>query len=519
MKKLFAFLLVVCGLASFSFLRDPGNRYYELTKNMEIFSNVYKEINYYYVDDIEPGKLMKIGIDAMLNSLDPYTNYFSEAQVESYRFTQEGKYHGIGAGIKMMDGLPTITELFEESPAYKNGARVGDQIVTVEGKPVAGKSKDEIDAMMQGAAESNLNVTVKRLGESKELPFSIPRGEVDVPNVPFSGMVSDRVGYINLTIFTDQAGAHVMKALNDLKKNNPTMSGLILDLRDNPGGLLREAVNVSNVFIPRNELVVTTKGKVKEWDREFKTLQNPTDDKIPLVVIVDKGSASASEIVSGVLQDLDRAVILGQRSYGKGLVQNTRQIGYNGQVKMTTAKYYIPSGRCIQAVEYEKGEPKAIPDSLRAEFRTKSGRKVLDGGGVKPDVIMESEKMPEIIHQLSSKDVIFKYANYYKNTHKDIKPLKEYKYSEYDDFKKFVSNSKFSYTSIVEDGLSQLKEKAKTSPEWEKIKSQYEALEKSTHADQTALLDKHVDQISKIIEIVVTILNRQIMHQIMWVAA
>ena len=499
MKKIVILILAVVLLFSFTRLADP-NRYFEITKNIELFTNIYKELNYYYVDDIEPGKLMKVGIDAMLNSLDPYTNYFSEAQVETYRFMTEGKYHGIGAGIRMIDALPTVTELFEESPAYKSGLKLGDQITMISGKSVQGKSKDEVNSIMQGVADSKLEVIVKRPGESKVLNFSITRGEVDVPNVPYSGMVSDKVGYINLTVFSDQAGAHITTALQKLKKENPSMNGLILDLRDNGGGLLREAVNICNIFIPKNELVVTTKGKVKEWDRSFKTLQSPVDDKMPITVLVDKGTASASEIVSGVLQDLDRGVIIGQLTYGKGLVQNTREIGYNSQVKLTTAKYYIPSGRCIQAIDYAFGEPKHVPDSLRAEFKTRAGRKVLDGGGIKPDISIESQKLPEILAQLNNQDIIFKYATNYKLMHKEIKPLREFKFTEFDDFKKFVTNSGFKYSSPSKDALQILKDKAKSQDNWDAISKEIEVLSGKLNEDREALINKSKDQIMLAVE-------------------
>ncbi|MBK8776762.1 MAG: S41 family peptidase [Saprospiraceae bacterium] len=472
----------------------------EITKNIELFTNIYKELNYYYVDDIEPGKLMKTGIDAMLNTLDPYTNYFSEAQVETYRFSTEGKYHSIGAGIRMVDDLPTVTELFEESPAYKSGVRLGDQIMSVGGKSVIGKTKEEITTLMQGAADSNLDVMIKRPGESTELPFSITRGEVDVPNVPYSGMVSDKVGYINLTVFTDQAGSHVAAALQKLKKENPNMAGVILDLRDNGGGLLREAVNVCNVFIPRNELVVTTKGKVKEWDRSFKTMQGGVDENIPLTILVDKGTASASEIVSGVVQDLDRGVIIGQRTYGKGLVQNTREIGYNSQVKLTTAKYYIPSGRCIQGVEYENGVPKNIADSLRAEFKTKGGRKVLDGGGVKPDIVIDAEKMPEIVEQLIKDDILFKYATAYKLKHQEIKPLREFSFTEFEDFLKFVKHSGFEYKSVLTGALEAFKAKAMDHPQWNAMSKDFDDLNKRIKEDPDKLLVQYKELIVKNIE-------------------
>lgn len=499
MKKVIWITLALIILVSFRPLTDP-NRYFEITKNIELFANLYKELNYYYVDDIEPGRLMRTGIDAMLNSLDPYTNYFSEAQVESYRFITEGKYHGIGAGMATMDGLPTITELFEESPAYKSGLRLADQILSIGGKAVQGKSKEEIDTYLQGSADTNIDLVVKRPGESKELQFSVTRGEVDVPNVPYSGMVSDKIGYINLTVFSDQAGSHVAGALQNLRKENPEMSGLILDLRDNGGGLLREAVNICNIFIPKNEMVVTTRGKVKEWDRAFKTLQNPVDEKLPLVILVDKGTASASEIVSGVIQDLDRGVIMGQQTYGKGLVQNTREIGYNSQVKLTTAKYYIPSGRCIQAVEYENGEPKNIPDSLRAEFKTRGGRKVLDGGGIRPDVVIDAGRQPEILKQMIEKKLTFKYATQYTLNHKEIKPVREFSFTEYDDFKRYYRESGFDFSSAAETALEAFRAKASKEESWSRIREDVQVLGTKIRQDPEKLLDDHRDLISRHLE-------------------
>lgn len=499
MKKAIWITFALIILVSFRPMTDP-NRYFEITKNIELFANLYKELNYYYVDDIEPGRLMRTGIDAMLNSLDPYTNYFSEAQVESYRFITEGKYHGIGAGMATMDGLPTITELFEESPAYKSGLRLADQILSIGGKAVQGKSKEEIDTYLQGSADTNIDLVVKRPGETKELRFSVTRGEVDVPNVPYSGMVSDKIGYINLTVFSDQAGSHVAEALQKLRKENPEMSGLILDLRDNGGGLLREAVNICNIFIPKNELVVTTRGKVKEWDRAFKTLQNPVDEKLPLVILVDKGTASASEIVSGVIQDLDRGVIMGQQTYGKGLVQNTRDIGYNSQVKLTTAKYYIPSGRCIQAVEYENGEPKNIPDTLRAEFRTRGGRKVLDGGGIRPDVLIDAGNQPEILKQMIEKKLTFKYATQYNLKHKEIKPVRDFSFTEYDDFKKYFRESGFDFTSSTESALEAFRAKASKEESWSRIREDVQALGSKISQDPEKLLDDHRDLISRHLE-------------------
>ncbi|MCB0640654.1 MAG: PDZ domain-containing protein, partial [Phaeodactylibacter sp.] len=356
--------------------------------NIEIFTNLYKEINTYYVDDLDPSKLMRTGVDAMLESLDPYTNYISESEIEGYRYISEGRYNGIGAQMDFIRDFATVTETYQDAHADKAGLKPGNQIVAVAGKSAEGKTPEELNEILKGSPGTEIELTVRRPGTDKELTILLQRDEVRVPNVPYHGMVNEDIGYISLTVFTREAGMNVANALRELKQENPQLKGVIFDLRGNGGGLLLEAVNISNSFVPKGELVVTTKGKVQDWDRSFLTQNSPVDQEIPLVVLINNRSASASEIVSGVIQDLDRGVLMGQRSYGKGLVQNTRDIGYNSKVKLTTAKYYIPSGRCIQSVEYQDGEPVHIADDKRAKFRTRNGRVVLDGGGVKPDVIV-----------------------------------------------------------------------------------------------------------------------------------
>ncbi|MCB0618683.1 MAG: S41 family peptidase, partial [Saprospiraceae bacterium] len=314
-------LLILFFSIATTFKSDQG-KYFEISKNLEIFTNLYKEINTYYVDDLDPSKIMRTGIDAMLESLDPFTNYISESDIEGFRYITEGRYNGIGAQIALIRDYVTITEPYEDSPAFKAGLKAGDQIVAVEGRSAKGKTPDEVDAILKGYPGTEIELTVRRPGEDKDLSIKLSRDEVKVPNVPYSGMVNDGIGYIALTTFTRDAGRNVGDALMKLKKDHPDLKGVIFDLRGNGGGLLTEAVNVSNVFIPKGELVVTTKGKVQDWDRSFKTLNAPIDEKIPLVVLINDRSASASEIVSGVLQDYDRGGLLGQRSYGKGLVQN-----------------------------------------------------------------------------------------------------------------------------------------------------------------------------------------------------
>ncbi|MBK9015630.1 MAG: S41 family peptidase [Saprospiraceae bacterium] len=487
--------LVFTGLATT--IVENGN-YFEIAKNIEIFANLYKEVNTYYVDEIDPSTLMKTGIDAMMESLDPYTDYISETQIEGYRFITEGKYNGIGADIRIIDGLPTVVAPYLDAPAQKAGLKAGDKIVAIDGKDTKGKTSDEVSAILKGYPGTEVELTISRLGEAKNLNITLVRDEVEVSNIPYSGMVSSDVGYIALTTFTRDAGANVGKALRDLKTEQPNLKGVILDLRDNGGGLLAEAVNLCNIFIPKDELVVTTKGKVKDWDRSFRTQNPASDPQVPLIVLINKGSASASEIVSGTIQDLDRGVLLGQRSYGKGLVQNTRDIGYNAKVKMTTAKYYIPSGRCIQAVEYQNGEPVDIAESKRAPFKTRNGRPVLDGGGVKPDIVLDSDAGSNILQTLDEKYVVFNYVNQWMLKNPEVKSLEDFHFTDWDDFLQFLAKQNFDFDTETEKLLKDLKEKSKTGG----YLSQADilALETKVVAAKKADIDKHKERISDMIE-------------------
>lgn len=457
------FLLILFIIPLISFVEVPNNKYFEISKNLEIFTNLYKQLNIDYVDELDPGGLMRICIDAMLVSLDPYTNYISESQIESYRFQTEGKFDGLGAQTKLIDDFVTITDIYDVSPAKTAGLKVGDQIISIDGNDTEGMSTEEVRKLMQGADGTSFNVMVKRLGEQKDLPFTVQRSQVKVTNVPYSGFVSDDIGYVILTTFTQNASKNIGKAIKELKDENPNLKGLVFDLRNNGGGLLMEAINVSNLFIPKGEEVVTTKGKVKERSRTYKTLGNPLDLDIPLTVLTNKSSASASEIVAGVLQDYDRGVIIGQRSYGKGLVQITKDIGYNSKLKITTSKYYIPSGRCIQSVEYADGEPKDIPDSTRTSFKTRNGRPVLDGGGITPDLGMNHPEMPEILKQIKNENLIFKYINQWTLDNPTISEHQDFTFNDYDKFLAFLIKQGFEYKSVAqtkqESLLTHLQEK------------------------------------------------------------
>lgn len=452
--------LAVSGLFAFKGFED--NKYFEIIKNLEIFTNAYKEINHSYVDELDPGKLMRAGMDAMLEGLDPFTNYISETDIEGYRYLTEGKYNGVGAEAKKMGDFVVVTEIFENSPAHKAGLKVGDAVVSVDGQTAKGRTEDEVMAFLRGVPGTKIDLMVHRPGESKDLRITLERAEIESQNVPHHGIVAEGIGYIYLSTFTRDAGENVANALQDLKRKHPDLKGVILDLRDNGGGLLNEAVNVVNVFVPKNELVVSTKGKVPEWDRSFKTLNNPIDKDIPVAVLIDKMSASASEIVCGTLQDLDRGVLLGQRSYGKGLVQNTKDVGYNAKIKLTTAKYYIPSGRCIQAVRYKNGVPVDIPDAERAPFKTRSGRTVLDGGGVKPDVLLPYDTATGIVKALLDQNLIFDYATQWTLKHPSIDSIEIFSFSDWDDFTRFVQTKNFEYVSNSEQKLQELRTAATT---------------------------------------------------------
>lgn len=473
-----------------------NDKYFEMIKNIEIFTTVYKELNTHYVDEIDPSQLMRVGIDAMVTSLDPYTNYYSESQVQSYRISTEGKYNGIGAVSKRIDDWITITEIIEDGPAHKAGVIVGDQIIKINGESTKDRTNADVVAIVRGFPGSTLGLTIRRNGVEKKI--DLDRSDIQLKNVPYSGMVSDNIGYVNLTTFTANASANIAKEIKEMKKDNAGMDGIILDLRNNGGGLLREAIALSNLFIPSGKEVVSTKGKVKDRDKSYKTVAEPLDSDIPLVVLINKGSASASEIVSGTIQDYDRGVVMGQRSFGKGLVQNHREVGYNSRIKVTTSKYYIPSGRCIQATDYENGEPKDIDDSERTVFKTMNGRPVLDGGGVTPDVKLDIEENAEIVDRLIKDNWIFKYVNEYVATHDSIGPAEEYSYLSYADFESFLKQNDFEFISDAEKELKEFKDESEE--ESLDFNVEIEAIQKKLNAMQADDVQEFKSQIAEIIE-------------------
>lgn len=501
MKKPYVLLTVAAvalGLLAFS---SPVNKYFEIAKNLEIFANIYKELNSGYVDDLDPARTMRTGIDAMLNALDPFTNYISESEIEGYRTLSEGKYKGIGAQVKKIGEYVTILQVYENSPALKAGLKAGDRILEVDGQDARNRSTEDLNNIMQGVPGTLIRLRIQRPGENRSFPIELTREEVDIPNVPYSGMVSDQVGYISLTTFTQQAGANIVKALQDLKAREPGMKGLILDLRDNGGGLLHEAVNICNIFLPQGELVVSTRGKSPEQDRSYKTTMPPQDLDLPVVVLVNKRSASASEIVSGTLQDLDRGVVMGQLTYGKGLVQNTKEIGYNARLKLTTSRYYIPSGRCIQALRYKDGEPEDIPDKERARFKTRNGREVLDGGGVKPDVELPAPDEDALLKAFQEQDIIFEFANQYCQGKDSIAAPDIFRYTDWDGFVSWLKKRGFSYRTASDEALATLREQAEKENLQDLLKPRIQAMETDLAVHREASLARHRERILQLIEL------------------
>lgn len=488
-------------IVTYSFVDD----YFEVSKNLDIFTSLFREVNIHYVDSINPSKLMKKGIDGMLSTLDPYTDFIPESEMDDYRFMTTGQYGGIGALIRQKGDYITISEPYEGFPAQRADLRTGDEIMEIDGKSAKGKKTDEISKLLKGQPKTTVRLLIRREGENSPLEKIITREEIKVKSVPYSGMINENIGYIKLTGFTENSGKELSDALKSLKENNK-LKGVVLDIRSNPGGLLHEAVNVSNVFVNRGEDIVSTRGRIKQMDRTYKAINGAVDADLPLVVLVNSGSASASEIVSGSLQDLDRGVIIGQRTYGKGLVQTTRPLSYNTQLKITTAKYYIPSGRCIQALDYTHrnadGSVGKIPDSLMTEFKTRAGRKVFDGGGVFPDVVMEIPKLSNITVSLLSKNLIFDFATRYRTKHATIAAAKNFHLTDSDfrDFEGYISDKEYDYETKSEKTMEDLKKNTEDEKYFTDLKPEFDALKSKLIHNKKDDVQKNKEEILKLLE-------------------
>ena len=503
-RKSGLFLALVVVTALVWAFNSPGEKYFEITKNLDIFATLYKEVNTYYVDDVDPNQLIKTGINAMLESLDPYTNYIPEDDIEDYRTMTTGQYGGIGALIGTRNGRNMIIMPYEGFPAHNAGLRIGDEIITVDDINVKEKAYTDISKLLRGQANSTLQIAVKRYGESELINVEMTRQKITIDNVQYYGVVQDDIGYIKLSDFTTNAGKEVKNAVVELKEQGATK--FILDLRGNPGGLLNEAVNVSNIFIPKGSEVVSTKGKMTDWNKTYKALNPSVDTEMPLVVLTSSSSASASEIVAGVVQDYDRGVLVGQKTFGKGLVQATRPLTYNSQLKVTTAKYYIPSGRCIQAIDYshrnEDGSVGKVPDSLKVAFKTRNGRTVYDGGGVDPDITVKLEYLSPIAVSLVSKGLIFDYATDYYYTHPTISSSRDFVLTdaEYAAFVEWLKDKDYDYTTRVEHSIDELIKVAKKEKYYDDIDDQIKSLRQNVEHNKDSDLQKFKADIKQILE-------------------
>ena len=504
MKKRFVLLFcVVAAFVALSFTR-PADRYFEIAKNLDIFATLFKEVNALYVDEVNPNTLIRTGIDAMLASLDPYTNYIPEDEVEDYRTVNTGQYGGIGAITREVGKRTVVTMIIDGYEAEKGGLKIGDEILAIDGIQLSTLSREESSRLMKGQVGTEVKIKVKRFGSEKPIDLNFRREKVKVNNVPFFGMVADDIAYIHLSDFTPDAGKEVKNAINDLIGKGA--KGVILDLRGNPGGLLIEAVNITNLFIPKGKLVVSTKGKIPENNLKYETLNNPLDTEIPVAVLINRGSASASEIVAGTLQDYDRGIVVGEKSYGKGLVQVSRPLSYNSQLKVTTAKYYTPTGRCIQVLDYahrrDDGSVLSTPDSIKQAFKTTHGRTVYDGGGIEPDIKVENIDSHPLTQVLIEKGFILDFVTEY--VHKNPKPVsaREFRLTD-DEYQQFVSWMKgkdYSYKSYIEYGIQQLVDEAKKEKYYEGLKNQLEAINAKLADNKKNELMLYKDQIKLMLE-------------------
>ena len=488
--------IVLITVAFFSF-KSGDDRNFQIAKNLDIFNSIVKELDMFYVDTIDPNKTIREGIDNMLYSLDPYTVYYPENDQDELEMMVKGSYGGIGSLIRYnpKSKYTVIAEPYEGMPAAESGLKAGDLLLEIDGKDLKGNS--DVSTLLRGQVGTSFKLKVQRPGVKEPLEFNIVRRSIQMPTIPYYGVMDGQVGYINLSSFSGNPSKDFKKAFLDLKKQGIT--SLVIDLRNNGGGLLDQAVEIVNMFVPRGKTIVTTKGKIKQASNTYKTLREPLDTDIPIAVLVNSGTASSSEILSGSLQDLDRAVIVGNRTYGKGLVQVPRSLPYGGNLKITTSKYYIPSGRCGQAIDYahrnEDGSVARIPDSLTTVFHTAAGREVRDGGGVSPDIEVKQERLPNILFYLVRDNLIFDYATDYCLKHPAIASAKEFELTDadYEEFKNKVKGADFKYDQQSEKILNTLKEAAEFEGYMKDASDEFKALENKLKHN----LDRDLDYFSK----------------------
>jgi carboxyl-terminal processing protease len=502
-KKIFLFVFLAASMVAVSYT-EPAERYFEIAKNLDIFATLFKEVNALYVEEVNPNKLVRTGIDAMLGSLDPYTNYIPEDEVEDFRTVNTGQYGGIGAITREIGDRTVVTMLMEGYGAQKGGLKIGDEILKIDDISLAKLTREESGQVMKGQVGTPVSLTIKRYGVEEPIKLEFKRERIKLTNVPYSGMIDNDIAYIQLSDFTPDAAKEVRNSLVQLKEKGA--KGAILDLRSNPGGLLIEAVNITNLFIPKGKLVVSTKGKIPENNLSYESLNLPIDTEIPVTVLINRGSASASEIVAGTLQDYDRAVIIGEKSYGKGLVQVSRPLSYNSQLKVTTAKYYTPTGRCIQVLDYghrrDDGSVGSIPDSLKKTFKTTNGRTVYDGGGIDPDIKTQNPESHMLTQVLFEKGYLFDYATQY--VAKNPEPVDPRTFSlsdeEYQQFLNWMKTKNYSYKSYMEYQLQQFTEEAKKEKYYSDLKSQLDLVTARIAESKKNELVLHKEEIKMLLE-------------------
>ncbi len=504
-KSLASILLILTVIFSYSFTES----YFEISKHIEIFTGLYKELNTFYVDETDPGELMKEGIDKMLKKLDPYTTYIPESEIEDFRFMTTGEYGGIGAIITKRGDYVYITEPYEGFPAHKAGLIASDKILEINGKSAKDKTTEEVSKILKGQPNTSVTLLIERKFEQDPFEVTFNRKKVSIKSVPYTEYISNDIGYVKLRSFTKNCSNDLKTAILSLQEQGE-LEGLIIDLRNNPGGLLNESVNIVNLFVNEGEEVVSTKGKIKSWEKQYFAKYKPIETQLPLVVLINSASASASEIVAGALQDLDRAVIIGERSYGKGLVQQTRKLAYNAQLKLTVAKYYIPSGRCIQALDYsnrnDDGSVGKIADSLMTPFKTRNGRTVYDGGGIQPDIIIEKNNLENIIVSLFKEQLFFDYATEFKFKTDSISKDFILSDNQFNDFIGYLSDKEYAYKTKTEEALENLKEKAKKEDYFNQFQTEYRLL-------SDKLIEHKKDDLFKNKEKITEVLTAEIMSR------
>lgn len=495
-------ILLFCSAAFFGFSRDERN--FEISKNLNIYYTMFRELNLFYVDEIDPGDLVKKSMDAMLKSLDPYTTYISESEIEDFKLMTTGEYAGIGALISKHNDEVIIAEPYEGFPAFKAGLKAGDVMLEINGTSTSNKSTDDVSNLLKGQPNVPLTIKIKRPGVKKTMEKKLVREKIQLKSVPYYGMITDSIGYIHLNQFTNKSAGEVKSALKELKEQNA--KSIVLDLRGNPGGLLDQAIDIVNLFVNKGEEIVSTKGKVSKWDKSYKATKTAVDAEIPIAVLVNRGSASASEIVSGAIQDLDRGVVLGNRTFGKGLVQTTRNLTYNTKLKVTTAKYYIPSGRCIQALDYsnrnEDGSVGKVADSLITEYHTKNGRSVYDGGGILPDIKIDPESYSVLSVNLIRNFMFFDFATLYSNTNESIASAKEFEVSDelFNEFVAFIkSKEDFTYKSESTEIIKALKKSAKEEKNFEISTDEFAALEAKLAPNLDRDIERFKDELKELL--------------------